>query len=73
MNLKKVNSSMVYAIGYDSKSKALEVIFTSGKAWVYEEVPKKVYQELLKSESVGSYMRENVIDCYSSYPVRLSR
>ena len=70
MNLKKVNSSMVYAIGYDPKLKTLEVVFRSGKAWVYEEVPKKVYQELLKSKSIGSYMRENIVDCYLSYPVR---
>lgn len=61
---------MVYAIGYDSKSKTLEVVFRSGKAWVYEEVPKKVYQELLKSKSIGSYIRENIIDCYQSYPIR---
>ncbi len=70
MDLKKVNSSMVYAIGYDAKSKTLEVVFRSGKGWAYEEVPKKVYQELLKSESIGSYMRENIIDCYPSYPIR---
>jgi hypothetical protein len=66
MDLKKVNSSMVYEIGYNPKSKTLEVVFRSGKAWVYGEVPKKVYQELLKSESIGSYMRENIIDCYPS-------
>jgi len=70
MNLKKVNSSMVHAIGYDPKSKTLEVAFRSGKVWVYEEVPKKVYQELLKSESIGSYMRENIVDCYPSYSIR---
>jgi hypothetical protein len=70
MNLKKVNSSMVYAIGYDPKSKTLEVVFRSGKVWVYEEVPKKVYQELLKSESIGSYMRENIVDFYPSYSIR---
>jgi hypothetical protein len=70
MDLKKVDSGMVYAIGYDSRSKTLEVVFRSGKAWVYEEVPKKVYQELLKSESIGSYMRENIIDCYPSYTIR---
>jgi hypothetical protein len=70
MNLKKVNSSMVYAIGYNPKSKTLEVVFKSGKVWVYEEVPKKVYQELLKSKSIGSYMRENIIDCYPSYLAR---
>ena len=70
MNLKKVNSSMIYAIGYDPGSKTLEVVFRSGKAWVYEEVPKKVYQELLQSKSIGSYMRENIVDCYPSYSIR---
>ena len=70
MNLKKVDSSMVHAIGYDPKSKTLEVVFTSGKIWVYEGVSKKVYQELLKSGSIGSYMRDNIIDCYPSYPIR---
>lgn len=70
MNLKKVDSSLVYAMGYGAKSKTLEVVFRSGKTWVYEEVPKKIYQELLKSESIGSYMRENIIDCYPSYPIR---
>lgn len=61
---------MVYEIGYNPKSKTLEVVFRSGKVWVYEEVPKKVYQELLKSESIGSYMRENIIDCYAFYSIR---
>ena len=60
----------VYAVGYGPMSKTLKVVFGSGKAWVYEEVPKKVYQELLKSESIGSYMRENIIDCYPSYCIR---
>ena len=69
MNLKKVDSSMVYAVGYDPKSKSLEVVFNSGKTWIYEDVPKKVYQEIIKSSSIGSYMRECIIDCYDSYPI----
>jgi hypothetical protein len=69
MNLKKVNSSMVYAIGYDSKSKTLEIIFRSGKTWIYQEVPNEVYKELVDAPSIGSYMRSNIIDCYPSYPI----
>jgi hypothetical protein len=38
----------------------------SGKAWAYGEVPKKVYQGLLKSKPIGSYRRENIIDSYPS-------
>ena len=61
---------MVYAVGYDPKVKNLEVVFTSGKTWVYEDVPRKVYQEMIKSSSIGSYMREFIIDCYDSYQLR---
>ena len=53
MNLKKVDSSMVYAIGYDQKSKSLEVVFNSGKIWIYENVPRKIYSEMMKSSSIG--------------------
>ena len=70
MNLKKVNSSMVYAIGYDSKSKTLEIVFQSGKTWIYEEVPKKVYKELVNASSIGSYMRSNIIGFYAAYPIK---
>ena len=70
MNLKKIDSSMIYAVGYDQKSKSLEVVFNSGKTWIYEDVPRKVYYEMMKSPSIGSYMRENIIDLYDSYPIR---
>jgi len=62
--LTKVDSSMVYAIGYNSPKKELEVVFNTGKIWIYQDVPQKVYTELLKAPSVGSYMLNNIIDCH---------
>jgi len=35
--LTKVNSSMVYAVGYDHESKTLEVVFKRGGIWEYED------------------------------------
>jgi hypothetical protein len=69
MKLKTVDSSMVHAIGYSAKSKSLEVVFNSGRTWIYEDVPKKVYQELMKARSIGVYMNSNIIDCYEAYPL----
>jgi len=65
--LKKVDSSMVYAVGYDKETKDLEVVFTSGKIWIYEEVSEETYKELIESDSVGSFMRSEIIGCYSEY------
>lgn len=60
---------MVYAIGYDPNEKLLEVVFAKGKIWAYEDVPKKVYKELMSSKSIGSYMKNYIFDCYNDYPI----
>ena len=64
MKLKTVDSSMIHAVGYDAKTKSLEVIFNSGRTYVYEAVPRNVYKELMAAGSKGQYMRYAVIDCY---------
>ena len=65
----RVESSMVYAIGYCSEEKSLEVVFTKGKIWRYEDVPEDVYEEFINSTSLGSYMRNHILDCYREYSI----
>ena len=62
--LTKVKSNMIYAVGYDPKEKILEVVFTKGKIWAYEDAPEEEYKNLMESKSIGSYMRSCIIDCY---------
>lgn len=64
MKLTTVDSSMIHAVGYDAKTKTLEVIFNSGRTYDYEDVPRKIYRELMAADSKGRYMRNAVIDCY---------
>nr|WP_309694535.1 KTSC domain-containing protein [Armatimonas sp.] len=73
MTLVTVDSSMLHAVGYDEEAKELEAVFASGKVYRYEGVPKEVYEELLASDSKGSFMRNAIIDCYPDYPVRTKR
>ncbi|MEG4147857.1 KTSC domain-containing protein [Microcoleus sp. Pol12B5] len=63
MKLEPVESSMIQSAGYDEESYTLEVVFNSGKTYRYFEVPKTVYLELMESDSKGSYMLSDVIDC----------
>jgi len=65
-NLTKVNSSMVYAVGYDQENKVLEVVFRKGSIWQYRSVPEDVYEGLISSGSIGSYMRNEILDCYEA-------
>jgi hypothetical protein len=61
---------MLLAVGYDSAAKELEAVFSSGAVWRYRHVPRRVYRELLASESKGSYMRSCVIGVYEDYRLR---
>ncbi len=73
MKLTSVESSMIHAIGYDSKTRVLEVVFNSGQTYCYEGVPPKIYKELLAAESKGRYMRAEIIDVYPYHPLSRRR
>ena len=64
-----VESSMIRAVGYEPKTKILEVVFNSGRTYCYEGVPPKIYKELMAADSKGQYMRSEIIDVYPDYPV----
>lgn len=64
MQLDPVESSMVAAYGYDAGLKALVVLYNSGKAYQYLEVPGEVYEGLLEARSKGRYLLDHVIDHY---------
>lgn len=64
MELVPVDSSMVYAVAYDPATQELLVIFTSGKTYIYEGVPRKAYEGLMSADSKGSYMGSFIIDVY---------
>ena len=70
MELIKVDSSMIYAFGYDEQEQVLEVIFKRTGVYRYHNVPKEVYQQLLDSDSKGGYMRDLIIDMYPTERVR---
>jgi hypothetical protein len=59
-----VESSMVDSVGYDEERRLLQVVFTSGRVYCYEDVPPEVFQGLLAAESKGQYMRACIIDVY---------
>ena len=65
MQLNTVESSMLYAVGYNSKTHTLEVAFNSGGIYQYYDVPPEEYEGLMEAESKGRYMHEYIIDVYA--------
>jgi KTSC domain len=64
-----VASSMIQAVGYDPKTRILEVVFNSGQIYCYEDVPPNVYKELMAADSKGRYMQSEILGVYADYPV----
>jgi hypothetical protein len=73
MKLKVVESSMIHAVGYNPKTRVLEVVFNSGRAYVYEGALPKIHKGLMTAGSKGRFMRAEIIDCYPCYEIGFRR
>ena len=62
--LTRLDSSMLYAIGYNLASETLEIIFNNGGIYRYFHVPATIYQELLNSEFPGRFLWTKIINLY---------
>ncbi|WP_376789330.1 KTSC domain-containing protein [Thermoflexus sp.] len=58
-----VDSSMISAVRYDAERGILEVAFNKG-VYLYFGVPQEIFEELLRADSKGRYMRQHIIDRY---------
>lgn len=57
----RVESSSIDSVGYDPDTRRLFVRFLeSGIAYVYAEVPERVFNELLASNSKGRYFNDEI-------------
>jgi hypothetical protein len=72
--LPHVESSAVNFVYYDEVAAELHVVFTSGRAYVYYGVPRRVYDRMLAAASAGVFFNANIRDRYryrrSGWPVR---
>lgn len=64
MKREAVDSSMIASVGYEPDDRILEVEFTSGTIYQYEDVPPEEFMGLMNSDSKGQYMLSNIIDMY---------
>lgn len=54
MEREPVGSSNLLSVGYDENSLTLEIEFKSG-IYQYYDVPQHIYEELINSNSLGSF------------------
>lgn len=59
-----VSSSNVESIGFDSSESILYVRFLDGSEYAYYGVPQYIYEDLLSTNSIGSYLHVYVKNQY---------
>lgn len=73
MQRKAVDSSTMRSVGYEAKSRILEIEFDSGAVYQYLDVPPRTYEELRAAESKGRYFNSEIRDSYPYVQVSRSR
>jgi hypothetical protein len=65
MEMTKIESSNIDAIGYDQDSAVLTIQFKKGAStYEYYDVPQFVYDSLMSAESKGQYANQNIYKVY---------
>ncbi|PSG97666.1 KTSC domain-containing protein [Thermoplasmatales archaeon SW_10_69_26] len=64
MKRDSVQSSNIDSVGYDADQMTLEVEFNDGSIYQYFDVPKHVYEGLMRAESHGEFLHQNVKGIY---------
>lgn len=59
-----VSSSNISSIGYDPKTRTLEIEFHSGGVYQYFNVTEPIYNALMSASSQGSYCHHHIRDQY---------
>jgi hypothetical protein len=62
MEMVRVNSSLIFSVGYDPEGQELHVIFKKprDKKYVYEGVSPEFYQDFMESDSLGGFFHQSI-------------
>jgi hypothetical protein len=65
MRRKRVESSAIRSVGYDARRAILEIEFTSGTVYQYDEFPQSLHKKFMRADSKGRFFREYILDQFS--------
>lgn len=59
-----VDSSNIEAVGYDEDTQELHVSFLSGGYYIYSDVPRDIFDQLMYAPSKGSFLNREMKNIY---------
>jgi len=69
MEMKKINSGKLRAIGYDPRTRLLQVQLDDGSMLQYSGVGEDTWHRLSRTGSAWSFYRDNIEEEFSAKPV----
>jgi hypothetical protein len=69
MEMKKINSGKLRAIGYDAKARILQVQFDSGSTLQHSGVSEELWRRLSTSGAAWSFYRDNIEEEFTAKKV----
>ncbi|MEO8004163.1 MAG: KTSC domain-containing protein [Betaproteobacteria bacterium] len=70
MERRKVSSGTIRSIGFDERSRVLEVEFSDGKVVQYSGVSAEIHRRLVNAPSIVSYFRDNVEESFTAKRIK---
>jgi hypothetical protein len=55
-----VSSRAIRSVGYDPKSRTLELEYVGGRRYGYVAVPPKIYRDLMSAPSIGAFVNRRI-------------
>jgi len=65
MEVTKVTSSNIDAIGYDPTQRILKIVFRSGAIYDYYDVDPEIYNSLMNATSIGKEFNSTIRNSYN--------
>ena len=66
MEMKKINSGKLRAIGYDAHARLLQVQLDDGSTLQYDGVGEEIWRSLSNSGAAWSYYRDNIEEGFAA-------
>lgn len=66
MERKRINSDKIRAVGYDPRSRVMEVELRDGAVLAYSGVSQEVHRQFINAPSPSSYYEDKIADEFSA-------
>jgi hypothetical protein len=64
MDMIRVRSTAIRAVGYDQATQRMKITFIEGHTYDFCHVPEYIFKGLLDARSVGRYYNDHIKDRY---------